>query len=178
MIHKNYIIFSFFSLLSGIIFFAFQKEYLILNVRKATINNEQVTANKKNIKLFYWKLNDWQFEQIPLLIDNKADLSVQHILNHWLQLLHDEKIIKKKIIIEAIMISYDQKELFISFDHLIWGKENSLFEKWMLVEGILKTVQQTDISVQKVRFLKKHKPINDHHLDFTRAWPIRGFMLH
>ena len=58
----------------------------------------------------------------------------------------------------------------------VFEKEANTFEKWMFIEGILRTLKENGIPVQQVQFLRLRVPLNDPHLDFSKAWPIQGFM--
>ena len=77
--------------------------------------------------------------------------------------------------LQSAAITFDNQELIISFDRPPWNKENSTYEKWMTVEGFLKTIKNIDPSIKKVRFLMNQQPLQDPHLDFTNAWSIGGF---
>jgi len=66
--------------------------------------------------------------------------------------------------------------VYLSFDHNIFAKEETIFKKWMLIEGLLKTLAFNGIAISYVQFLVQHQQLHDAHLDFSLAWPIQGFM--
>jgi hypothetical protein len=178
MSNKPYIFISCSALLLGIFIFLYQKEYIIFNIKSspATVSIPAI-AQKKNTSLHYWQSDQWHTEQMPLILCQNTASNIQLIISRWLQLMYDEKIIRKKATLQSALINYDQKELFISFDRAPWNKENSTFEKWMAIEGLLKTIKENDDlhTLKSIRFLIDHQPINDYHLDFTNSWPIDGF---
>ena len=51
-----------------------------------------------------------------------------------------------------------------------------IFKKWMMIEGVLKTLRENNITVKDVHFLVQHQPLSDPHLDFSVAWPLHGFI--
>jgi hypothetical protein len=88
----------------------------------------------------------------------------------------EEKIISKAISVQSAMLSPAGHELYISFNRNPLKKEKSTYEKWMFIEGLLRTVRENKIVVQAIHFLIHHQPINDHHLDFSKSWPLVGFL--
>jgi hypothetical protein len=66
--------------------------------------------------------------------------------------------------------------IYLSFDHNVLNKEETVFKKWMLIEGLLKTILSSNISITHVQFLVQHQQLHDAHLDFSVPWPVHGFM--
>jgi hypothetical protein len=138
----SYFFLSLITLIVGVLFFAYQQKIIIFNIASASIPTDiTATAQKKPVSLFYWHNNQWQSEQIYLLFTNNPSDVMPVLINRWLSLLHTEKIIKKKSSVQAALLSYDGKTLFISFDRAPWNKESCTYEKWMQVEGLLKTIR-------------------------------------
>lgn len=176
MTNKNYIIICLAAFILSLLFFAYHNEYIILNfgIHK-TSTLQTSSAQKQNIALHVWYQNSWHEETVPLLFSDNTAANMQQLVSRWLQLLHEEKIIKKKVMLQSATITYDNQELIISFDRQPWNKENSTFDKWMTIEGLLKTIKAIDSSIKQVRFLVNQQLLQDPHLDFTNAWPIEGF---
>ena len=176
MTNKSYFFIALLSFIMALLLFAYQKEFIIIRIgTKKTIVEDTVQAYKKNIILFYWN-NDWHTEEVPLLLSNHAISNLQQVISQWVQLLTEEKILTKKVTLQAVLMNYDGNELFISFDRVPWNKQNSTFEKWMAIEGLLKTLRTFDSTIKKVRFLISHQQMKDTHLNFTNSWPITGFI--
>lgn len=178
MTHKNYLFLSLAAVTCGLLLFAYQKEYIIINLgKKLDTYNINAPAQKQNATLYYWYQNTWNTEQVSLLFSENSVSNMQQLVSRWLQLLHEEKITKKKILLQSAAITYDTQELIISFDRMPWNKEISTYEKWMLIESLLKTIKNVDPTIKRVRLLMNQQQITDPHLDFTNAWPIEGFII-
>lgn len=177
MNNKNYIVISFFALVLALLLFAYQKEYIVFNFSPRSFNQEiTIASHKKAIPFFYWHQSAWHTEEILLIFSDNISANMQQLIGRWLQLIHEEKIVRKKIAVQASLLNFNQHELFLSFDRPPWNKESPSFEKWMIIEGLLKTIKNSEPSITHVRFLINHQPIQDIHLDFTNAWPTTGFM--
>lgn len=158
----------------GIFLYALHHEYIIINPKKSYFTSlAESTTNKQKIMLFFFK-NVWQQDEIHLLLSEDKAHNARLIISRWLENAGDEQLINKNISVQDALL-VNQNELFISFDRSLFSKESSTFEKWMLIEGILKTIKNTLPSIKKVYFMAQHQPLLDPHLDFTNAWPIEGF---
>jgi hypothetical protein len=178
MNNKNYIIPCIAAFTISLLFFAYHKEYILFNFG-SKINNESNAkhAQKQTILIHFWYQNEWHTETVSLLFSDNAATNMQQVVSRWAQLLNEEKIIKKKIALESAAITFDKQELIISFDRVPWNKEWNTFDKWMTIEGLLKTIKTTGSSIKKVRFLVNQQPVQDPHLDFTNPWPVEGFLV-
>jgi len=162
--------------LIGIILFAWQKEIIIFNFGHTISAHETTkTSQKKIIPFFYWLNDEMQTEQIQLIFSDSAATNMQQLVSRWLQLIFEEKTIRKKVQLQTATLNFDQQELIISFDRFPWDKESSTFNKWMTIEALLKTIKNAEPNIKRVRFLLNQQPMNDTHLDFTNPWPINGF---
>ncbi|MDR3646268.1 MAG: hypothetical protein P4L22_01865 [Candidatus Babeliales bacterium] len=172
----KYLSHSFIFLILGTIFFGIQNDFIIFRWPTKTIafKEDNNLATKKRIKLFYWNNNKWINETTTILVSANLQDNVQHILNSWLNLLDEEKIIEK-IFLQTALISEASNELFLSFDRNLLIEDHSTYQKLMLIEGLLKTLRENDIKVPKIYFLVYHKPMQDSHLDFSNTWPLEGF---
>ena len=158
----------------GILAYAWFNEYIIINPRRSILAaTPQATASKKKVDLYFFKEN-WQPDQVQLLLSENETHNAQIIVGKWLENAFDESILKKKVLLQTAFITAD-KELILSFDRSLFTKESSTFDKWMIIEGILKSLRHIIPNVKKVRFLINHQPIDDPHLDFSNAWPSSGF---
>lgn len=159
----------------GILAYAIYQEYIIINPKKSflTVKTEN-TTNKKKVILYFYK-NNWQQDYVHLLFSENKAQNAQLLVNRWLEIAHEEGISKKKISLQNAFIIMSEQELILSFDNSLFGKESSTFDKWMFIEGILKTIKENMPTIKKVRFLLLHQPLIDTHLDFSNAWPVSGF---
>jgi hypothetical protein len=163
------------SLAGGIIFFGIQNDYLIL--RKPTALLSQFSSNqphKKNIRFYYWSHNRWHYEADQLFWSNYHIENLQRIINQWFKLIEEQELIHTPIIATLSMAPNDQL-LFCSFNRNPFSKKWSLHQKWMLIEGLLKTIAEVDPTIKEIQFLLRHQSLIDSHLDFSHAWPLHGF---
>lgn len=173
---KQYVFISISAALIGMLLFAYHKEIIIINIGNQLSSSAPIaTAQKKNISFFYWLNDEWHTEQIQLILSDSTAINMQQLVSRWLQLIHEEKIIRKKTHLQTATLSFDQQELLLSFDRLPWNKESNTFDKWMTIEALLKTIKQAEPTIKRVRFLMHQQPMNDTHLDFINPWPINGF---
>lgn len=159
----------------GLILFALQQKWIIINLptqEKSLL--PATTTHKKNCKFFYFYNNAWHTENSVLIWSENKTENLSLLVNQWLALAFDEKIIKKKTALESVCVS-EQQELLLSFDRSILHKEASTYEKLMVVEGLLKTIRENEPSIKKVRILVHHQPLADYHLNFINPWPMQGF---
>ena len=160
----------------GIIFCAFYNQWLIIKLpSQQPINTISTLVNKKTVILDYFHHDKWKTEtQEHLWTESDAKNLIQ-LINAWLTLLDEEHITPKKTTVQSVLIS-PSSTAYISFDHNILSKEDSIFKKWMVIESLLKTIRSNTIVIQNVQFLMHHQILNDAHLDFSSPWPLNGFM--
>lgn len=177
--HKQYLIFCLISFLVGILFFVWHNEMLIIkfSTRQAMVLPDQ-SAQKQLINLYFLKDTKelvWHKEQQEVVLAGDKAKAAQYIISRLFNVLLEEKIIPKQAHVQHAMID-NAHELYISFNRSPFAKQSSTYEKWMLIESILKTLKENGVQVQSVRFLVNHHPLLDNQLDFTKGWPITGFL--
>jgi hypothetical protein len=157
----------------GIVFFCLWNEYIVI-LPSAKKEEKIAITEKRKVMLSFYAHDKWNHEEQEILWTGALSKNIEYVINAWLQLLYDEKITKKKISVESILISSAQTA-YISTDHLIFSKEDAIFNKWMIIESLLKTMKENNFSVNSVQLLVNHTYCTDHHLDLNRPWPITGF---
>lgn len=177
--HKQYLIICLSCFIIGVVFYAIHTELLIIKFagRTALLMPDQ-TAKKQQVELLYLKEEKdaiWHTESLEIVMPNDQLSAVHILLTRLFEVLLEEKIIPKKLTIQDIMLDKSQ-ELYISLHKYPFSRQSSTYQKWITVESILKTLKANNIPVQSVRFLVDHQPINDPHLDFSKGWPIDGFL--
>ena len=169
----------FISFLFGIILYGYQKEWIIFIPPYATAIHESESKDQKlqhkTVSIFFFKHNQWHAEEINSIWSCDAAQNVKTITNNWLTLLEDEKIIDKDIQVVSSIIS-PSKELFLSFNKDPFIKQDSTYTKFMVIEGLLKTIRTNKIPVQSVRFLIHHQQLIDDHINFSISWPLTGYL--
>jgi hypothetical protein len=177
-ITKNYIIISALSFIAAIFFFALYNQWLIITIAQNK-NKEIIQTSilrKKEIILYYFNHEKWNNEKQEILWSDNATKNIYQLLNAWLTLLDEERIISKKITLQTALLS-SSGTMYLSFDHNPLAKEDIIFKKWILIEGLLKTITVNNIPIQYVQFLVQHQLLHDQHIDFSMPWPVQGFII-
>jgi hypothetical protein len=173
---KKYLLLSLFSLSIGNILFLYFNEIIIINFPRLIIKKDNtIVAYKKNIKIFFWKNDKWNRESIDILwSENNSEQNIYQIINNWLLILDEEKILSKRVSLQSALIN--DSTLYISFDNTLFSQESSTYNKLIILESILKTLKESNLTVNYIYFLVHNEIMEDHHLDFSNAWPISGFL--
>jgi hypothetical protein len=177
IIHRQYLIISGIALCAGFLFFAVYNQWIIFSTpwNRHAIAMQSEMIQKKQVVYYYFCGDKWKTEKQEILWYQHTDKNIFQVVNAWLTLVEDEHLIAKKTSVQPILISL-ANTAYISFDHNILGKEETIFKKWMLIEGLLKTIASNDIGITHVQFLVQHQPLQDTHLDFSMPWSIHGFL--
>lgn len=174
---RLYIITSSAAFLSALLFFAIYNQWILFcapwSVKNITDTSSVI--QKKQVTHYYFHGDKWKTEKQELLWTENIEKNVFQLINAWLTLLDEEHITAKKVMLQSALIS-TAGCVYLSFDHNILHKEETIFKKWMIIEGLLKTILLNDIPVQQVQFLVQHQQLHDAHLDFSLPWPIHGFI--
>lgn len=183
MIKKHYIIACIFSLIASCTVFAWYRDWIIIAIpSKITTAQKKIicppaTITKKKVSLFYRKKTNTishkcDHETKELLWTEHADKNIFTLLHAWTALIEEEDILQKKITLQSAVIDAQNHELIVSFDRQPYNKQDPAFKKYLHIETLLKTVFEEFPHLQKIRFLKHHRPMDDEHLDFSQSWPI------
>jgi hypothetical protein len=165
------------SFFAAFLCFALYNQWIVFYTpwhRTHHINPSEI-IQKKHITHYYFYGDKWKTEKQELLWSDSVEKNIFHLINAWLALLDEEHITTKKTTLQSVVVATSQCA-YLSFDHNILGKEETIFKKWMLIEGLLKTIAANNISVSHVQCLVQHQPLQDTHLDFSLPWPVHGFM--
>lgn len=163
----------------GTLFVSIKSGWIIFHYPSYTQDIAQQKAvmrvNRTPIIYSFYKDGAWHTEYNELSVSPDTQKMIHYVVNSWLSFLHEEHIMKKRVTAHAVLISANGNDLFISFDRNPLQKESSIYEKWMWIEGLLKTIRAQGIKIAHVHFLVHHQPLQDAHLDFENPWPIAGY---
>lgn len=167
----------FISFFIGMLFFAYQQEWIIIRLpwKQEKAINSLSKPTKQQVHLYYWKNQEWKKEEMQILQTPVKEEQLYNLINAWLTLVYDEYQTTNKTTLETIALNTGNQQIYVSFDKSLFPTQWSLYQKWMFVEGLLKTIHQFDYTITSVQFLIKHTSMKDAHLDFSRPWPIQGF---
>lgn len=164
----------------GIISYLLYNRYLIINfpfkIRHVEAGLAHMKKKSTSVTLYFWHNNRWQTEKSTVLwSDDTADV-MRQLIKQLLDILEQEQIIEKQISIEQLVLTAHKTQAIVSFDRNILNKKSSTFEKLMIIESLLKTIRENNITVKELIFLTHYKPMHDAELDFSHPWPILGFI--
>lgn len=168
------------SFFCSFLFFAWQRGWIIINVNATPpdahiVNTSLPTVIKKKVTLYYWHMGGWKKETTDLIWHEQKAITIEYLINSWLTLLDEEQLMEKKVTLQTVLLTQSD-QAYLSFDRQPFSKESTTYEKWMWLEGLLKTIRDNGIKIQGIQFLVHHQPLKDTHLDFTNPWPLSGFM--
>lgn len=176
---RIHMLISFFCLLLGMLVYGFYQEWIIIRLPWHTSNiSPYITpTTTKRMVLLWWYAGQWKYESQQILWNSTSTTdTVYYILQAWLALMKEEHKINPKTTLQSVAIT-NADHAYISFDQNPLPQEISLYEKWMLIESLLKTLRENKLNVQAINLLVNHRIIQDRHLDFSSPWPIQGFLL-
>lgn len=163
-------------LLAGILLFSIHHQWIILRFTQMPVETNHRIYTKRACQLSYWYNNRWHTDSQELIWSTKTVPNLTTLIATWLSLLDAEQIIPKKTTLQSIALSPNNQTAYISFDRNILPKQWSIYQKWMLIEGLLKTIRFNEIAIRTIQLLIHHQPICDVHLDLSFEWPVSGFM--
>jgi hypothetical protein len=70
----------------------------------------------------------------------------------------------------------DEHIAYVSFEQTPFSPEQSTKSRWLFVESLLRTIKDNLPQITSVMLLVHDKPLLDRCLDFSKPWPIQGFL--
>lgn len=160
----------------GMLFFAYQKELLIIRSWSSLHTQYPTHANhaieKRAVKLFFYKDHAWHHETQHVLWTYNLAENIRHTLSALCAVFDEEGITQEKMHIQSVALSKCMCHVYLSFDRSLLHSQQSIEQKAAIIEAILKTVREDHPTIHDVFFLTKHKLIDDSHLDMSKPWPI------
>lgn len=174
----RYLLISFATLGIGMLFYGLYNKLIIIQLptHRKSPALEQRNAQAKPLRLWYWNGEQFAKEDKELIYTGNVQDTLADLVSRWLSLLEEEHTLSKKVTVQSVLLDLHNTTAFISFTRNPLKKELSTHDKIMFFEALLKTLRESDIQLKKVQFLANHKPIQDLHLDFDRAWSITGYV--
>lgn len=177
---KKYIIICMVTFSLGMLLVSIHNDWIMFRFPSyvAEVENyiNAIAVPKKEVQLWYWHNNQWHNEKTNLIWQPSKTHQIQYLINTWLTFLDEEHIMDKKVSLQTVLLASSDQEALLSFDRMPLDPQSSTFNKWMWVEGLLKTIRENKIPLQRIRLLVHHQPLNDDHLDFSNPWPLHGFV--
>ncbi|MFT6765501.1 MAG: hypothetical protein ACJAZS_000379 [Alteromonas naphthalenivorans] len=163
---------------SGIIFFMVHNQWLIIHINtgKSALGNKTLAIEKKSLRLHFWHEDSWHHEDTEILWSQDNAKNILYSTNRWLSLLDEEAVHSKKVTLQSVTLSSSGTIAYISFDRYPFEPESSTYDKYMFIEGLLKTLREQPMPITHLYFLVHHKFLDDYHLDFSHPWPLKSFL--
>ncbi|CAM6000384.1 unnamed protein product [Sphagnum balticum] len=164
--------------ISGALVYAYRHNWIIIRMPfQHELPVHALGADKKKVTISRYTKHGLVAEpQQMLWEEGNLGRTAERLTNAYLTLLYEENCIDQKIQLHGATTNSTNQELYLNFSHALVPEDAPLYEKWMVLEGLLKTIRENIPEMKSVRFLVNHKPLMDHDLDFSRPWPIEGFM--
>lgn len=146
---------------AALIFYAIHHSWIIIRLPHASHDMPHHQTEKRSVKLFFWQHDTWKSEPTELLWSDDMTHTIKHMVDQWLTLMDEEQLIDKKVSLQSVIINPQSQELFLSFDRTPFHEELPAYENYMILNGLLKTLRDNNISFQHLRLLVHHQPIVD-----------------
>lgn len=161
-----------------LLFFALHHQLIIIQWPYTSTSTVHLATGteRRCVTLYYWHHDKWMHETVDIIWSTQKDVSIKHLVDSWLTLMDEERLMEKKVSLQSVMLAPSDQEAYLSFDRNPFAAESSTYDKWMWVESLLKTLRDNGIKLQSVRFLVHHQDMYDYHVDFSKAWPLIGFL--
>jgi hypothetical protein len=164
----------------GALFFLLHRKWLIVHftmspmgITAASTQSTQLSTHK-TIKLFYWKNEKWLQEEISIIWDeqNMAQ-NARQVLKQWLATMHNEHLLAPHVALESLALSSLGNEAYISFDRSLFSPEWPIIKKWLILEGLFKTILAAQLPLHSVTLLVHNRPMEDEHLELSQPLPVQ-----
>ena len=182
--HPNFKI-AFISILAicvAIILFFIKQNYILFNFpnKWEDLKDEKVynkVTLRKEVDLYLYKDGKRYSDKASVVWKKEVAEDLKTLINTWLLFAYDEQETVVRSSFNTVALSQTGQEAYLSFDSSILMPEWSVFKKWSFIEGLLTTIRKASNSVRFVFFWVKDKRLIDEHLDFSKSWPIDGFLI-
>ena len=165
-----------FSIVS-VLFFAYQESWLIFMVpNKKKIVQLSTETKPAEAVLYFWKYGKWNFEKVSYIKSSDQAQNIKNLAHLYFRLLDDEEVIHNDVSVNSVVLNTNKQTAFISCNQSPFNSQDHTKAKLMIIEGLLKTLRENNVSVSSIQFLINHQPLDDDHLDFTIPWPLTGYL--
>ncbi|MBT3827653.1 hypothetical protein HOL34_03090 [bacterium] len=168
----------------GTIMYAWYHGIILIRLRRHQTEQpgfaaQQAAITKHKVKMHYWHQERWMNEQSSIIwYKNKRSDNIAHLIQAWFTLLEEDNIIARRVSVQSCALSGSGKVAYASFDRSPFGEQDAIFAKWLLIEGLLKTLHANQVGITHIHLLCHNQPIKDYHIDFNNPWPVSGFAKH
>lgn len=178
-VHTKWL-FLLFCICIGAFFCAYQNGWLIicLPITKHQQQSSHIaeTISRKKVMATWWYDNSWQTESIDLVWSTDKNAALEALVRAWVGLIDEENNETKPLVVQTAVFGLRATTAYISCDRNPFGKNSSMYDKLRWFDGLAKTVLASGLTCTHIQLLVNHKPLLDAHLDFSKPWPVAGFI--
>lgn len=166
--------------LIGAFFCAYQNGWLIICLPLAQQQQRTIhiaaTISRKKVVATWWHENSWQTESIELVWSTDKNAALEALVRAWVALIDEENNEIKPCVVQTAMFGVREKIAYISCDRNPFDKQSAMYNKLRWFDGLAKTLLASGLTCSHIQLLVNHKPLLDAHLDFSKPWPVTGFI--
>jgi hypothetical protein len=133
------------------------------------------TAEQRICTLWLHSAQGWHKEEQSCVFPHDTAAALHNLMSCWVTLVNEEKISAKPLELTSALIS-NEHIAYVSFEQTPFSLEQSTKSRWLFVESLLRTIKDNLPQITSVMLLVHHKPLIDRCLDFSKPWPIQGFL--
>ncbi|MBN2267627.1 MAG: N-acetylmuramoyl-L-alanine amidase [Candidatus Babeliaceae bacterium] len=164
----------------GFTFYAFYNDWIVVRIPlfpiQKTMPIQPTAVEKRAITFFIPSTPNFKQETSEIIWSTAPTEAIKTVTQTWLALLDEEGFFEKKVTLQSVAEEGDTRHFYLSFDRPPFSGESTTAAKLLIIESLLATLRSTTETIKTISFFCHHQPVEDYHLDFSRAWPIEGFL--
>jgi hypothetical protein len=167
--------------IAGILMYAWYHNIIVIQLHRFQ-NKQQANSatraaiKRRTVQMHYWHQNRWKSEGTKIIWNpKKKNVNIARLAQAWFTLLEEDNLLSKRVTVQSCALSGSQSTAFLSLDRSPFEEQSSIRMKWLIIEGLLKTIRSNTTGLSDIHLLCHNQPIKDYHIDFEGAWPVSGF---
>ena len=175
---RNYVALLCFSFCAGMLMLCILQEWIIIRFPSFIENDTAVTSQlHRSITLYRWHAHRWHTETTTIIASDSVQECLASVVAAWLAMMQEEQIVPAQLSLQSVLCSAHNDIVYLSFSDTLVQQNKPTIDNLLCIEALLHTVKENaPPSVHSCFFLVNQIPMQDHHLDFSIAWPIAGFL--
>lgn len=170
---RSVLILCLMGLASGVVFFLIQRNLLLIHFtlnpfQKSLPSADHDATVSVQTKIYFWKNESWHHEDTAIIFKkNNQHYNFEQLLRQWIKILQQESLLSPHITLESVALSTPGSDAFVSFDRSLFSSDQSIRQKWLIIESLFKTLHRAHINIQTIMLLVHDNAMDDDHLDFS-----------
>jgi hypothetical protein len=175
---RNYVTLLCFSFCAGILMLCILQEWIIIRFPHFIENDTTAISQlHRSITLCRWHAHRWHTETVPIITTDDLQECLGLVVAAWLSMVQEEQMIPIQLSLQSVLCSAHNDIVYLSFSDTLVQQNKPTIDNLLCIEALLRTIKENaPPSVHSCFFLVNQIPMHDHHLDFSVAWPIAGFL--